>query len=208
MNTDPKHVLSSFSRMCLELDLARSSALDIEAEILSLREKETRLSGVGAVFHSLINEEVYNGVSAVVDLQTEGLRSVFDDQDLFVKSEVSIQRGKVSVDLVTVQKNNGVEIEGSPNHSFGGSVTTVQSVLLRLTIMTRWGLRPFLVMDESLPALDQKYATNMGAFLSKLCKELGVDILLVSHDQTMIECADVAYKVVDGVDGPLFQRTK
>ena len=60
----------------------------------------------------------------------------------------------------------------------------------------RRGLRPVLLLDESLPAFDANYVTNMGSFLSTLCKRLNVDILLVSHNSAMVDAADKAYRIV------------
>ncbi len=182
-------------------DVANKDLLKVESDIKRLDGESISLIAVEAFIRRLIEQEVTTGVQAVEQLQTEGLQAVFNDQNIRVKSETEIQRGKVSVDMITVQTDaDGSEVEGSPNDAFGGSVLTVQSVLMRLIIMTRWGLRPMLILDESLPAFDSNYVINMGRFLSTLCKRLGMDILLVSHDPAMVEAADKAYRIskVDG----------
>lgn len=166
-------------------------------DILRLEQEGSLLDSVAEIFRQLLDQEVTVGVQAVEQLQTEGLQAVFDDQDLSVRAQVEVQRGKVSVDLLTVQKTpEGAEIEGLSNDAFGGSVSTVQSVLLRLILILRRGLRPVLILDETLPAIEVKYVINMGKFLSMLCKRLGVDILLVAHDPALVEAADHAYRIV------------
>ena len=72
---------------------------------------------------------------------------------------------------------------------------TVQSVLLRIIVLLRRDMRPLLLLDESLPAFDAHYVTNMGRFLSLLCKRVGMDILLVSHNPALVEAADKAYTI-------------
>jgi ABC-type thiamine transport system ATPase subunit len=151
---------------------------------------------VQTLLQQLIDKEVTVGVQAVEKLHTEGLQAVFGDQDLSVKSVVEVQRGKVSVDLITVQKQLGHEVEGLSNDSFGGAVATVQSVLLRIIILLRRGLRPLLLLDETLPAFDHNYVLNMGAFLSTLCQRLKMDILLVTHNPALVEAADHSYRLV------------
>lgn len=166
-------------------------------DILRLESEETLLALVQALLQKLIDQEVTTGVQAVEQLQTEGLQAVFGDQDLRVRSEVDVQRGKVSVDLITVQKHPaGHEIEGLSGDSFGGAVATVQSVLLRIIILLRRGLRPLLLLDETLPAFDHNYVVNMGIFLSVLCRRLGMDVLLVTHNPALVEAADHAYRLV------------
>lgn len=187
---------TSVERAKVLRDSAVSNLSKVKKDIKRLDNEGITLFAVETFIRQLIDHEVTVGVQAVEQLQTEGLQAVFDDQDLRVRADVDVQRGKVSVELMTIQKHIGdVEVEGLSNDAFGGSVSTVQSVLLRLVIMMRWGLRPILVLDEALPAFDSNYVTNMGHFLSTLCKRLGMDILLVSHNPAMVDAADLAYRI-------------
>ena len=168
------------------------------SRIKELEREETLLTLVAKLFQGFIDQEVNIGVQAVESLQTEGLQTVFSDQDIRVRAEVEVQRGKVSVDLVTLQKrSDGVEVEGLSNEAFGGSVATVQSILLRILIIFRRELRPILLLDESLPAFDANYMGNMGRFLAALCTRLGLDILLVTQNApALVEAADRVYRIV------------
>lgn len=189
---------------------AATKRLDgVKLDIKRLESEGILLDAVETFLRQLIDQEVTVGVQAVEQLQTEGLQAVFDDQDIKVKAQVEVQRGKVSVDLLTIQKHpGGAEVEGLSNDAFGGAVSTVQSVLLRLIIVLRRGLRPILLLDESLPAFDSNYVTNMGNFLSTLCKRLGMDILLVSHNPAMVEAADKAYRITKRNGHAKFETVK
>jgi hypothetical protein len=195
--------LPSASNLRARLERARGLRDGVRDRLAANQKDITRLDlegrlldAVATLLRQLIDREVTVGVQAVEQLQTEGLQTVFTDQDLKVKAQVEVQRGKVSVDLLTVQKlPGGGEVEGLSNDAFGGAVSTVQSVLLRLIIILRRGLRPVLIMDETLPAFDANYVVNMGKFLSALCKRLGVDILLVAHNPALVEAADHAYRI-------------
>jgi len=167
-----------------------------ETAISDLEDESSLLVLVGELLRKLIDQEVTVSVEAVEKLQTEGLQAVFPDQKISVKSNVDVSRGKVSVDLITSQDHgDGIVIEGSSNDSFGGAVTTVQSILLRILITLRRGLRPVLLLDETLPAFDSNYVANMAQFLSLVCKRMGVDILLVTHNPALVEAADHAYRI-------------
>jgi hypothetical protein len=183
--------------------------LSLQVRIQALEDEEELLELTGSLLRTLIDREVEAGVKAVEALQTEGLRAVFDDQDLSVKANVDIQRGKVSVDLLTVQKHeDGSITEGSPVDAFGGSVLTVQSILLRIIVMMRRDLRRFILLDETLPAFDSNYISNMGAFLSELCKRLGIDILMVTHNPVLFESADRSYRIVQRGGEATFDRVR
>lgn len=164
--------------------------------ILQLEQEAELLGRVSDVFRSLIDKEILHSVRAVERLLTEGLQTVFDDQDLRVTATVNVVRGKVSVDLKTIQKgSDGSITEGACGDAFGGAVLTVQSILMRVLVLLRRGMRPVLFLDETLPALDNNYAANMGQFLCKLCDKLGLDILLVTHNPILENAAQHAYQI-------------
>lgn len=177
-------------------DALRGALLAAEEEVFRLKDEEELAEMSGGMLRTLIDLEVTEGVRAVEELLTEGLRAVFEDQDLAVRSEIEVQRGKVSVELLTVQtRPDGSVTEGPSRDSFGGAVTTVESVLLRMIVTLRRGLRPVLFMDETLPAFDANYVHNMGALLRTMCDRLGIDLLLVTHNPAMVEAANRAYRI-------------
>jgi len=180
-----------------------------ETEIARLEKEEQLLDMVSNLFRTLIDTEVTEGVKAVEQLLTEGLQAVFDDQDLSVRSEVSIKKGKVSVDFITVQRHpDGSVTEGLSREAFGGAVTTVQSVLLRIMVVLRRGMRPLLLLDESLPAFDPNYVHNMGRFIQLLCKRLQVDLLLVTHNPALVEASNVGYEIQKRGGAAQFRKTR
>jgi chromosome segregation ATPase len=204
MTTNLAELSSRASALSQGLGKVRARAEAAEAarrrlqDSVTALEADERLAELSAtVLRQLIDNEVTVSVKAVEELLTDGLRAVFEDQELSVRATVSIERGKVSIDLVTVQvQPDGTVVEGSSPEAFGGAVTTVQSVLLRTIVIVRRGLRPVMFLDETLPAFDANYVNNMGGFLRALCEKLGMDILLVSHNPAMVEAADRSYRIV------------
>lgn len=177
-------------------DAVEERLVHTQQEIRGLEAEEELTSIVGGLFRTLIDSEVTAGVKAVEHLQGEGLQAVFDDQNLRVRADVELQRGKVSVELVTLQTHpDGTVTEGASRDAFGGAVTTVQSTLLRIIVLFRRDMLPLLLLDESLPAFDENYVSNMGCFLAGLCDRLGMDILLVTHNQSLVEAAQKAYRI-------------
>ena len=113
------------------------------------------------------------------------------------------------MDLITSHINEeGLEVKGTTSESFGGAIATVQSILMRVIVMLRRGLKPVLLLDESLPAFDDNYVVNMGKFLSLICKRLGLDILLVTHNHALVESADHAYRISKVNGKAVFSKEK
>lgn len=175
-----------------------------KGEISSLKEEGQALELVANLFRTMADQEIVNSTSALEALQTEGLSAIFDDQTISTRTEVGLSRGKVSLDLITSQVKHGELIEGKSMESFGESVTTAQSLLLRIFVMTKRGLRPFLMFDESLKTFNPKYSENMGEFLCTLCEKLGLDILMVTHNIPLFDCAHKGYKIRQSPEGAKF----
>jgi len=192
--------LESLTSSLIKVETVRdgheSRCQEIEQNISILEVDDEVLGKVADLFRTLIDREVVDNAKTVESLLTEGLQAIFDDIDLSVRSEVDVQRGKVSVDLLTVQKYpNGSFIEGSSMDSYGGSVSTVQSVLLRIVVLNRRGLRPLLLLDESLAAVAEHYVPRFGQFLSLLSDRMGLDVLAVTHTPALVEAAKTAYRI-------------
>lgn len=203
------HLRSQAERLRGARARARRDVLVTRGEIDKLTEEVELLEVCQGVLRALIDKEVTEGVKVVESLLTEGLRAVFPDQKLSVESQSRILRGKVSVDLLTVHEQpDGTLIKGVSNDAFGGSVATVQSVLLRIITMKRRGLRSFMLLDESLPAFDADYVHNMGEFLQLVCERLDIDILLVTHNPALVEASNRAYRIVRGQNGARFERMR
>lgn len=175
--------------------------VSVKQEIAEQEGEEEVLDLVGGLFRTMIDSEVTANVHAVERLLTEGLQAIFEDLDLRVEAKVDLLRGKVSVELLTVQTQaDGTVTMGDPMDAYGGSVATVESVLLRLIVILRRNMRPLILLDESLGAVAEHYVPKVGEFLSLLCDRMGVDILAVTHNPTLVEAADTAYRIkkVDG----------
>lgn len=194
---------ASYDDLCRDLartealrDAAQKALSDSKRQVMVLEAEGEVLDRVADLFRTLIDREVVDNAKTVESLLTEGLQAIFDDLDLSVRSEIDIQRGKVAVDLITVQKqSDGTITEGSCTDAYGGSVATVESVLLRIVVLNRRGLRPLLLLDESLAAVAEHYVPRVGQFLSMLSERMGLDVLAVSHNPSLVEAATNAYRI-------------
>lgn len=193
--------ISSVAELRSEADQAKGARSAVESELERSAKEVKRLEAEDEILdlsHTLLKKlmdrEVTDAKQVVETLLTEGLQNVFNDQDLRVRAEVNEIRGKVSMDLMTVEKHaDGMVTEGVSDEANGGAVTTVQSVLMRIITTMQRELRPILVLDESLPAFDPKYVNDMMTFLTTLCERLGFDIILVTQNHSLTNYATVAY---------------
>lgn len=193
---DHDQLWQSLARVEALRDASLKALSSAEVQVATLEAEDEVLSRVADLFRVLIDREVVDNAKTVENLLTEGLQAIFDDLDLSVRTEIEVQRGKVAVDLITVQKEpDGTITEGGSTDAYGGSVSTVQSVLLRIVVLNRRGLRPLLLLDESLGAVAEHYVPRVGQFLSLLADRMGLDVLAVSHNPALVEAANTAYRI-------------
>ena len=177
-----------------------------EADEKEKREKEV-LKATENYKRKIIEKEVEEGVKTYISLLDQGLKAIFPEQDISQTAEITKVRGKVSVRLKTVVKGkDGVEVEGEGLDTFGGAVSTVQSLLLRVSLLLKRELRPVLVLDETFPAVDENRTELLVDFLKALCKKLDMDILCISHNSSIAESADLAYRVKATKNGASFTK--
>jgi len=190
------------TRMVAMRDMVSSDIFNLEGKIETLDGEVKVLEMVSELFRTLIDKEIQQAVETLKRLQSKGLGVVFEDQEVSVEASVSVKRGKVSVDLATCQDGS----EGNAMESYGGSVVTLQSILLRLMVIKRRGLRPCLFLDESISAISEEYAKNMSKFFQTLCRKLGLDMMVITHNAELAEHADKIYRVRKGEGGVFFEE--
>lgn len=200
---------ATLSRIQGRRDACSRRLADAEREVARLIVEEDTLDRVCNLFRILIDREVVDNAQTAERLLSEGLRTIFDDLELSVRADVDVQRGKVSVDLITLQSQpNGSVTEASSTDAFGGSVSVVQSILLRIVVAVRRGLRPILLLDESLAAVAEQYVPRVGLFLSELSVRMGLDILVVTHNPMLVEAADKAYRIHKDTGEAVFTKVR
>jgi chromosome segregation ATPase len=172
-------------------------------EVESLTLRLDLLSKVGELFRALMDRLVLDHVRSIEQVVSEGLRTIFVDQDLSFEAEVSQRYNKIAIDFVIRQDNERVPVRGHPLESFGGGPASVASLILRVIALLRLKRWPFLALDETLAAVSDDYVDQTGLFLRKLAETTGISILLVTHKQAFLDHAVVAYRgtTVVGEDG-------
>lgn len=184
-----------------------SRVINLDTEIAFLEADLDLKQQASGVLDTLAEKEVEEGVKTYVALLEEGLRAIFPEQTISQQAEVVKVRNKISVRLKTLVKGaDGIEVEGEGLDTFGGAVSTIQSLLLRVSLILKRGLRPLLILDETFPAVDEGRSDLLVEFLKALCKRLDMDILCISHKASIAENADLAYKISSTKEGAKFTK--
>lgn len=183
----------------LEQALADSQQqIDTLAEMIDVADKAK------VVLESYAIEQQTDLQNSVEALCTKGLQTVFQE-DLEFKLHFKILRGQPEVSFTVVSNADDEPVEMDIPNSFGGGLAVVCSVLLRVIVLKylveQGRANPVLILDEPLAALSPNYSAEdaeslrarMASFLRAVCDELGVQILMVTHEPDYGEEADNYY---------------
>ncbi len=171
----------------------------LQADIQTLSSKIEKFYKVEELFKALLDVLLVKQVRAIEALVSGGLQSIFSDQQLQFKSEITPKNNKVSVNFV-IQRgadDDPLAITGDPLDSFGGGPATVAALILRILILTKLKKYPFVLLDETLWPVSAEYIENTGLFLRSLADSMGLHILMITHKDAFLEHATQAYRGVE-----------
>jgi len=129
-------------------------------------------------------------ITNVDTLVTQGLRLVFDDQQLTFSTKTEKYRGKTSVKFELT--DNGVV--APLTESYGGGVLVIVGLLLRVVTIVTLKMRRVILIDESLSHLSESYIPNASKLIKRFCSKLGFEIIMVTHQEEFAAHADTRYK--------------
>jgi ABC-type dipeptide/oligopeptide/nickel transport system ATPase subunit len=192
-------------------ELLKKKEVQLKEDIHSLTREDLTLEQVAMLFRTLHEDSLEGYAKDFARIVEDGMRSVFYDQDLAFSIELEQKRGKVTASFITKDKRTfegeSRVIEGDPLKSFGGGVAALQSLLLRVLVLLKNNMAPYLILDESLAAMSEDYIETTASFLKALCQEMGVHILLVTHNKGFLEYADNSYMAEANADGSVSFKT-
>jgi len=173
-----------------------------EVEVSYLETESVILSKTEKVLKHLIDTLAKKDLSKMDELVTYGLNTIFPDRDISFKSELVERGSKLRIDLNTIYREKEVD------PSSHGSVTVIESFLLRVLCLIKLKKYPFLYMDEPFGAVDSEYAYKVSPLISEISKKLKLDVLLVTHNPTFMEDAKKVYRLKNIKDNLIIETIK
>lgn len=168
------------SELALNLRVLRErKAIEEKALALAENEVETARSAQEIIqfVAQAVQQKAHERVAKVV---SSCLASVFDQPYQF-SIEFVRKRGRTEAKLRF--SRNGLTVD--PMEASGGGMIDVAAFALRVAclIMHRPRLRQILVLDEPFRFVSEEYQDNVRAMLEKLSVDLGLQIVMVTHNQ-------------------------
>ena len=129
----------------------------------------------------------------VEDIVQLALDAIFPDKYTF-EIQFNIAYGKTTAELVFISKQSGHIVD--PMIASGGGVVDVCSFALRLACWTlSRGIDKVIILDEPFRFLSKNLQERAGTLLKELSLKLGIQIILTTHLDALIDAADKTINV-------------
>jgi len=129
--------------------------------------------------------------TAIEEIVTLALSTVYPELSFELEYEIKRNQSEATPWIV----ENGDR--HSPRDEVGGGVLDIVSLGLRLALWALMEPKPanIFILDEPAKFLSRDKQPLFSEMLSQLSKTLGVQILIVSHNNAIIDSADKVYKI-------------
>ncbi len=170
----------------------------INREINSLKDKINSLDKEEENYEEalriaqVVAEETQSELSFhVSDIVSHALTAVFDDAYKFELKFIQ-KRNKTEAELSFTRDGNDID----PMNACGGGVVDIASFALRMAMLMLQRKRaPILILDEPFRFVSSDYQEKAGLLLQELSHRLGIQIIMVTHNEFLENIADKVFSV-------------
>jgi DNA repair exonuclease SbcCD ATPase subunit len=135
-------------------------------------------------------------IESIVNL---ALETCFPNEYKF-QLQFNIARGKTDAELVFLSQKTGRPID--PMNASGGGVVDLTAFALRIaSYALEQGADNVIILDEPFRFISRDLQARAGEILKTLSEKLGLQILMVTHINEMIDIADKVFEVKKNSDG-------
>lgn len=159
----------------------------------SLKKAQAKLESFekAQVFLQTVAQETQSQIAYhLEDIVNAALDAVFPDRYTF-KVIFEMKRNKTEARLALYK--GGFEMD--PMSSNGGGVKDVLSFALRIAMLLISKNRKVLILDEVFKWIDAENKPRAYEILKKLCDELDLQVIAVTHDEAMVDISDRVFKI-------------
>ena len=143
----------------------------------------------------LIDKFSETALKRLEDLLSLGLSRIFQDRDYSVEIRVSEKRSAKCAELYLIDDGHAFLMRDS---CVAGGILVVVGFLIQVFYVANLDLAKILFLDEALSNISTQYLPNFFSFVKELSVQIGLTVVLITHDTRFLEYADRIYKVANG----------
>jgi exonuclease SbcC len=147
------------------------------------------------ILQYIAQETQKNLVVHISDVVSLALGAVFEEEAYSFNIDFVQKRGKTEADIYFERDGNRVD----PMTASGGGAVDVASFALRVAFWQLIGqnkkINDTIILDEPFRFLSKDLQPKAGKMLKLISDKLGIQFLIVTHNEDLIDSADCVYRV-------------
>lgn len=163
---------------------------EIETDLKTKQNRQKAIENIQRLIQNTAKETQEKLRYHIEDIVNTALDTCFPGEYSFIV-DFQIKRGKTEADLYLDKDGERID----PMDSSGGGVVDIVSFALRLSAWTLSKTDNLIVLDEPAKFLSRDLRPLFGSILKTLSEKLNIQILIVTHDEEFIDCADRIFEV-------------
>ena len=174
--------------------LSHSNQLKLDLDLMDL---------VNQYFTNQIKERIQTAQHQIEDIINQGLSFIYRDDSIKVTVSTEVKANKLNFIInVSDPKITSSNLE----ETFGGGVLATIAFLLKVITNVLHKNENFMIFDESLTFVSKHYQENLSSFIKKLCNDLNLTLILISHQPLLHSQADIVYEAYKDNNETKFNR--
>ncbi|MFA5048697.1 MAG: AAA family ATPase [Patescibacteria group bacterium] len=163
---------------------------DLKKRVLNIEKAQVFIQDVAARTQNALKFNVEGIVQLALD-------AVFLKEQYKFEINFVIKRDKTEASL-SVNKNG---FEMTPKDSNGGGLKDILGLALRFALWKYSRSRKLILLDEPFKNLSKDLQSKAGEILKLLSQKLGIQIIMITHEQELMEIADKTFEIQKVKDG-------
>lgn len=161
---------------------------NIEKRLIEIQKLDELHSQCSYVLQQIETTMRSKTIDEIETLVTLAIQEILGTDLLKFKIVYEAKRNVVNAEfrVINVQTDTEYDII----HSFGGGLIDVISIALRIIFIYHSSLKKVLILDEIGKFISNDMQSRFGKFLKRISHELGIQIILISHKDQVVEYAD------------------
>ena len=187
-----------FKAISNQIEAINSSLDRGKVELKDLTNKSEELEQASEALKVIFESVKKKSIDSIENLVTHALNSIWEHSYEF--KILTQERGTSSTNRFALIKEGN---ESDIMDSHGGGIVNIIAFILRVifTLKNNPELRPILILDEPFAFVSDSYHDKIGQLLLELIENLGISVVMVTHQPIITKYATKAYELESIKDG-------
>lgn len=186
-------ILDEYNAYCARAEYAKSKLFDTQKQLEKAEQDYQNALKAREIINIVAKDTQQQLEIRITNIVSMALAAVFPDPYQF-KLVFNERRNQTEADLLLVR--DGEEL--SPVEGAGGGVLDVVSFALRIAVLLMSNYRRIIILDEPFRHLSADLQPKASEMMKMLSDKLGIQFIMVSHEEGIIDCADNIITIKQG----------